>query len=223
MRLVSFDMDGTLIRGTSAAAFMAARLDHVAEATELERLYELGQLTAPHFAETIAHRFLGLSIVEVERHFDEVPLIGGIAETVAALRRLGIPCVISTVSYGFYAGVLMRRFGFDAHCGSVMHELEGVLQGRMHAYCTADDKKCFVENFAAARGIPMAEVAHVGDSISDLPLFAAVGRAVALNATSAARAAAHHAVDTENLMDVLALLGLSAPDPGADGRSSDGR
>jgi phosphoserine phosphatase len=208
MRLVSFDMDGTLIRGTSAATFMAARLDHAAEAAELERLYELGQLSAPEFAEAVARRFVGLRISEVERHFEELPLIGGIAQTVAALRRRDIPCVISTVSYGFYAGVLMRRFGFDGHCGSVMDELGGVLQGRMHAHCTPDDKKCFVEAFAAARGIPMAAVAHVGDSISDLPLFSAVGRAVALNATPAARAAAHHAIDTENLEDVLALLGL---------------
>jgi len=206
MRLVSFDMDGTLIRGTSAATFMAARLDHVAEAAELERLYELGQLTAPVFAETIAQRFVGLSIAEVERHFEELPLIGGVGETVARLKQRGIPCVISTVSYGFYAGVLMRRFGFDAHCGSVMHELDGVLQGRMHAYCTPDDKKCFVENFAAARDIAMADVAHIGDSISDLPLFTAVGTAIALNATPAARAAAHHAIDTDDLLDVLKLL-----------------
>lgn len=209
MRLISFDMDGTLIRGTSASAFMAERLDHLEEVEELERQFAAGTLAAPQFAEAVAHRFLNYRIADVERHFEEIPLITGIAETIAALRRRGVPCVISTVSFGFYAGVLTRRFGFDGHCGAVMQELEGVLQGCMAGYCTPEDKRAFVEQFAAQRGIAMSDVAHVGDSLSDLPLFRVVGKAIAINATPDARAAAHHALDTDNLADVLSLLGFA--------------
>lgn len=208
MRLVSFDMDGTLIRGTTASLFMARQTDHVEETLELERLFDGGMMTAPEFAERVAPRFAGFPIAEVERLFAPLPLIGGIAEAVAILRRRGIPCVISTVSYSHYAGVLARRFGFDGHCGAVMHEQDGVLQGRMHRHCTPDDKRAFVETFARERGIAMADVAHIGDSLSDLPLFAVVGRAIALNATPNARAVAHHAIDTDHLPDALALLGL---------------
>jgi phosphoserine phosphatase len=208
MRLVSFDMDGTLIRGTSASTFMAARLDHLDEVEELERQFLAGTLTAPQFAETVAHRFLNYRIADVERHFEDIPLIAGIAETLAALRRRDVPCVISTVSYGFYAGVLTRRFGFDGHCGSVMQELDGILQGCMSGHCTPEDKRGFVEQFAATRGIPMSEVAHVGDSMSDLPLFRVVGKSIAINATTDARAAAHHSLDTDNLAEVLPLLGF---------------
>lgn len=208
MRLVSFDMDGTLIRGTSASAFMAARLDHLDEVEELERQFDAGTLTAPQFAEIVAHRFLNYRIADLERHFEEIPLIAGIAETVMTLRRRGVPCVISTVSYGFYASVLAHRFGFDAYCGSVMQEVDGILQGCMSGHCTPDDKRNFVERFAAARGIPMSEVTHVGDSLSDLPLFRVVGKATAINATPDARAVAHHVLDTDNLADVLTLLGF---------------
>jgi phosphoserine phosphatase len=49
-------------------------------------------------------------------------------------------------------------------------------------------------------------VAAVGDSRSDVPLFERVGMSIALNATPDARAAATHALDTEDLRDVLALL-----------------
>ncbi|MND05046.1 phosphoglycolate phosphatase [compost metagenome] len=55
----------------------------------------------------------------------------------------------------------------------------------------------------------MSEVAHVGDSMSDLPLFRVVGRAIAINATPDARAVAHHVLDTDDLSDVLPLLGFA--------------
>jgi len=209
MRLVSFDMDGTLIRGTSAALFMAARLGHLDEVEALERRLLQGELTTGQFADTVAHRFAGMPLANVRGHFGALPLIGGIAATVATLKRLGVPCVISTVSYSFYARILVERFGFDDHCGAVMHEDAGVLQGRMARYCSYDDKRAFVERYASERGIAMAEVAHIGDSSSDLPLFAAVGRAIALNATPTARAAAHHALDTDDLGEVLEVLGLT--------------
>ena len=208
MRLVSFDMDGTLIRGTSAAEFMAARLGNLAQVQVLERQWLAGELQASQFADAVAHTFTDMPLTDVVRHFEQLPLIGGIERTLERLRRRGIPCVIATVSYAFYARILCQRYGFDDHCGAVMHEAAGVLAGRMARYCHPRDKVSFVEGFAAARGIAMRDVAHIGDSLSDLPLFAAVGQAVALNATPEARAAAHHAIDTEDLADVLDLLGL---------------
>ncbi|HUN49669.1 MAG TPA: HAD-IB family phosphatase [Candidatus Sulfotelmatobacter sp.] len=210
VRMVSFDMDGTLIRGTTASLFMAERLGNLAAVQELERRFDTGEITAATFADAVAHSHLDLLYVDLCRHFDRLPLIAGIAETVAALRRRGIICVIATVSYAFYARVLAERFAFDGHCGAEMHELDGKLTGRMARHIDADGKRAFVEGTARRHGIAMRDVAHVGDSLSDLPTFAAVGKAIAINATANARAAAHHALDTDNLCEVLPLLGFPA-------------
>jgi len=43
---------------------------------------------------------------------------------------------------------------------------------------------------------------------SDLPLFKVAGRAIALNARSDARAATDEHLDTDDLRDLLPLLGL---------------
>ncbi len=217
MRLVSFDMDGTLIRGTTASLFMAERLDNLKHVEELERRFDIGEITAADFADAVAHTHAGLPVAEVRRHFDELPLIRGIAETVAALKRQGVICLIATVSYSFYARVIAERFEFDDHCGAVMHEADGRLTGRMARYIDAEGKRAFVEAMAKRHGVAMSEVAHIGDSVSDMPTFAAVGKAIALNATQGARAAAHHVLDTEHLTDVLPLLGFGrvrpAPSP----------
>jgi phosphoserine phosphatase len=60
--------------------------------------------------------------------------------------------------------------------------------------------------YAAKRGMSLDECIAIGDSRSDLPLFSAVGLAIALNATPAAAAAAHVAIETDDLRDVLAAI-----------------
>jgi phosphoserine phosphatase len=68
------------------------------------------------------------------------------------------------------------------------------------------DKLRFVEDWCAQNGYSMRQVAAIGDSRSDVPLFHRAGMSIALNATPDAQAAASHVLDTEDLRDVLALL-----------------
>jgi phosphoserine phosphatase len=64
----------------------------------------------------------------------------------------------------------------------------------------------FVEEWCEQNGYSMNQVAAIGDSRSDVPLFDRAGMSIALNATPDALAVATHVLDTENLRDVLALL-----------------
>jgi phosphoserine phosphatase len=102
--------------------------------------------------------------------------------------------------------VLRDRFGHDAVCGTELGIADGVVEGTVSRYFDAHDKLRFVEAWCARRGWGLADVGAVGDSRSDLPLFRAAGRSVALNATADARRAATSQIDTEDLRDVLPLL-----------------
>jgi phosphoserine phosphatase len=73
-------------------------------------------------------------------------------------------------------------------------------------YFDEHDKLCFVEKWCADNGYSMSQVAAVGDSRSDVPLFGSVGLSIALNATPDARRAAMHAFETDDLRDLLPLL-----------------
>ena len=73
-------------------------------------------------------------------------------------------------------------------------------------YFDEHDKLRFVEDWCADHRLSLADVAAVGDSRSDLPLFRRAGHSIALNATLDARHAATHVIDTDDLRDVLPLL-----------------
>lgn len=64
----------------------------------------------------------------------------------------------------------------------------------------------FVADFCRRRGIEVKEVVAIGDSRSDLPLFATAGFSIALNATSDARAAANTSVDGTSFLAALGAV-----------------
>jgi phosphoserine phosphatase len=87
-----------------------------------------------------------------------------------------------------------------------MAVFDSTLTGAVEAYFDEHDKLDFVAGWCAANGYSLQDVVAIGDSRSDLPLFRHAGASIALNATAEARAAARHAIDTDDLRDLLALL-----------------
>jgi len=207
--LVAFDLDGTLIPKTSVARHLMAGLGRKDEADELERRYLRGEIDQREAARLSGRAFTGLALATVPKRLRALRMIGGLPETLAALKAAKIPTIIATVTWTFAVRHYVERYGFIAHSGTVMRARDGRLTGRIARYCSELDKLDFVRRHARRRGIPMAEVVAVGDARSDLPLFAAAGFAVALNASPDARAAADLCLDTADLRDLLGVLGIS--------------
>lgn len=204
-RLACFDLDGTLIPGTTASQHLANALGHGALVADMERRYDAGELSNRAFADAEASFYAGRSLKEVERLLDDVPLIAGIGETVRGLNALGVECVICTVAWQFAARVLAQRFGFAAASGVAMRtDADGLLTGEVARHFEEEHKVEFARSLCRERNIDLSNVFAVGDARSDLPLFAAVGFSVALNATAQARAAASTSLENSDLASVLA-------------------
>ena len=209
-RVVAFDLDGTLLRGGTVSMCLATRAGRGDELRALETRFVRGEISNAAIADASASCLVGCPVEELESALWGETWIAGIAETVEAVHDAGAEAVVATITWRHAAEAVARRFGFDAACGTAMDAEEGRLTGTISAYFDENDKAVFVEERCRARGIAMADVAAVGDSRSDIPLFERVGLAIALNATPQARAAAHHAIDTDDLRDVLPLLGLAS-------------
>jgi phosphoserine phosphatase len=205
--LACFDLDGTLVKQTSISQFLADRLGHGDELIALETEYAKGKISNTDIAAYTAQAFAGRTLDWFAGALDGVPCIGGIDKTLLALRVRGVESVISTVTWRFAAEVLGARYGFVSACGTELaHDDAGVISGRVSRFFDEHDKRQFVEDYCAARGIPLERCIAIGDSRSDIPLFGCVGFSIALNATPAARAAATVAIDTDDLTDILALI-----------------
>ena len=210
--VVVFDLDGTLLHGTTVSLLLAEWLGRVAEITELERAFHAHEISNRVVADTSAGWLAGKSTAEAWRVLTNGHWIDEMAETFRALDAAGVSLLLGTITWSFAAEMLQDRYGFAAVSGTEMQASNGVLSGTVSRYFDEHDKMRFVEEWCAQNRFSMSQVAAIGDSRSDVPLFRRAGMSIALNATSDARAAAAHILDTEDLRDVLALLQPVGPD-----------
>jgi phosphoserine phosphatase len=206
-RLACFDLDGTLVRGTSVSQHLADRFGRGERMAELERRYATGELSNSVVAEEQARDYRGIPLPEVVEKLSDIACIDGIDSTLTTLRQRGVESLLGTVTWTFAAEEFRRRHGFAAVSGTEIDlDPGGVPTGGVKRHFDEWDKLEFVASYCEANGIDLAECIAVGDSRSDVPLFEAVGLSIALNATPQARAAASVALDTENLTDILDLI-----------------
>jgi phosphoserine phosphatase len=204
--VVFFDVDGTLVPGTSSGQHLAGLLGHASVVREAEAAYADGTVNNQEVSVLDASGWAGRSPAEVYRHLESMPLVAGIAETVAWCRRQDLVPVLATLAWDVVGAFLCERFEFDRACGPRLAVADGRYLGQVAEHFDELGKRDFAVAVADEFGVPLACCAAVGDSRSDLPLFAEVGLAVAFNAPPAIRAAAHVSTGGDDLRSVLPLL-----------------
>jgi len=209
-RVVVFDLDGTLMPRESSSAVLADAIGRGEACRALERRYHARDVTNREITDRQAAWFEGVTLTDVDRALRPGPWIDGLGDTLATLARAGCRLLLATLAWRFVADVLARRYPFDAVCGAEMAIEDATLTGTVTRYFDEQDKLCFVARWCADNGYSPQDVVAIGDSRSDLPLFAHAAVSIALNATAEARAAAHHVVDTDDLRDLLPMLVMPA-------------
>ncbi|MFC7533161.1 HAD family hydrolase [Actinoplanes sp. GCM10030250] len=203
---VFFDVDGTLVPGTSSGQHLAGLLGHVAALREAEAAYDAGTMTNQEASVIDARGWTGRTPAEVTAYLAGLPLVTGIDATVAWCRAHNLVPFLATLAWDVVGADLCRRFGFARACGPSLEVVRGSYTGRVLTHFDEWGKRDFARSAAAALGLDLSHCAAVGDSRSDLPLFADTGFSVAFNATPAARAAASARADGPDLRAVLPHL-----------------
>jgi phosphoserine phosphatase len=204
--VVAVDLDGTLLRETSVSLLLAGHLGHRHVLEELEDAFAAGSITNAVIADRSAALLGGVSLTQIARVLESGSWLSGIAEGVEMLHRHRMRVLLTTITWSFAAEIVARWYGMDGACGTQMNVVDGSLSGAVSAYFDADDKAEFARRYCLECGIDCSRLVAVGDSRSDLPLFALAGFAVAVNATESAARAATVAMTTDDFRQVARLI-----------------
>lgn len=163
--------------GIAGLAYLAKAIDRAELKRTTQRLL-LGGALAGDRLDTLAAAFAD--------HVVATGVLDGARTQIAADRAAGYQLVMATASYGFYAGAIAERLGFDAAiategardpAGALVPDIVG-------ENCYGPAKLRMIETWLAARGIDRGD-AHVrfySDHVSDAPTFAWADEAFAVNA-----------------------------------------
>jgi HAD superfamily phosphoserine phosphatase-like hydrolase len=209
LRLVSFDLDGTLIHPAifNAVADPLGFGDKLAETT---RLYFEGKMSAEETFHADYKHFVGRRVDEmlgVLRASDA--WTPGIRDAVEALHARGVRVAVTTDQPDFLVEVTRELFGVDDLACSAGEVRHGRVTG---SYRLEHDKWANLARLLKARGIDARDVAHVGNGSNDVPVFRRVGDSVAVwPMNDGVRVAARRTLEAPtNLLRVVDAL-LSAP------------
>lgn len=207
MRAVAFfDVDGTLVPGISSAVHVAGYLGRAEAVAEAEAAWDAGLVSARYVEELDARGWAGTSEAQIREWLGALPLVDGIAEVVEWCVDHEVIPALATLAWHPVGVYLCETFGFVDTCGPMLEVRDGIYTGISLTSYDSQAKRDFAERFAKQHGFALDRCAAVGDSLSDLPLFADVGLAVAFNATDRARALADIEVTGQDLRAVLPCL-----------------
>jgi phosphoserine phosphatase len=175
IRLVAFDLDGTLTRGLTCMEAIADALGFADQMSAWEQARTEQELIAARLGmwEHLKH---GRS-QDITAAIAGIPLAPGAADGIAALRAAGIRTVIVSLSLAQCAEYFAVHLGADAHIGT---EPDGN-GGFRHVFPA--NKPALLAQHARALGIPAQQVAAAGDSPGDIPMLRAARTSIYVGAT----------------------------------------
>ncbi|MGU3293120.1 HAD family hydrolase [Williamsia sp. M5A3_1d] len=202
-----FDLDKTIIAKSSTLAFSRPFFDEglinrravlkssyaqflflltAADRDQVERLRRhVTQMCAGWDVEQVR------AIVAETLHDIVDPLVFAEAtDLIAGHRARGHDVVIVSASGSEIVEPIGQMLGVDTTVASRMEIVDGHYSGEVEFYCYGDGKVSAMEELAAQRGYDLAACFAYSDSITDLPMLAAVGHPTAVNPDRQLRRAA---------------------------------
>lgn len=208
--LVCFDMDGTLTKLRSSWCWV-----HSCFEVDNEPAYQAfcnGEIDEPEFMRRDIALWTDknpdVTIRDIAVLFRDMPLIGGIQETIACLKANGIRTVIISGGIDLAAKMLANEFGFDDYIADeILSYEDGRLTGEGKMNVDLRDKGINVRQYIEKYGTTMERTVSVGNSFTDIPMFKNSGMSIAFNPTDPyTQEAATHTVFSENIADILDLI-----------------
>ncbi|NUT37772.1 MAG: HAD-IB family phosphatase [Hamadaea sp.] len=206
-RLHIFDMDGTLIRASSANIELAKVIGKVDEFRALDGQFAAGIVDSAGYARRAYTMWAGLTEDVVARAFAAAPWLAGIREVWRDITERGEHCAVISLSPSFFVGRL-RAWGVHETRAAVFPDVPFPVGTTLdpRGVLNPQSKVLLTDELCAQYGVSRADCVAYGDSMSDAALFAAVPTAVAVNGDHHVRDLATHAYAGDDLRDAYALV-----------------
>jgi phosphoserine phosphatase len=181
-----FDMDGTLLLGSTATLEISRALGLEARAAELESRLSDGTIGPHEFARSLSSLWHGLTPERVHHAFLASPWIQGIQDVMTAIRDRGDHSLLVTMSPNFFADHLLG-FGLETVVSTQFPPLPLDHPPSDCNVMTPCGKLRVVDSRLQELGLERSCCLAYGDSASDLPLFEALDFTIALNSAPCLR------------------------------------
>jgi len=203
--MVVFDLDGTLTPVDSLWRYLHEAFGTWEGGQIAAERYRNGEISYREWAEADAQYWAGASLPKVKRVLDGIPYREGAKEVFDELRQRGVKIVILSAGLSALAEKAARELGADLAIANELGTDDGRLTGKIEVKVAIDSKEKIVREVALGFGIPLREVALVGDRAFDLANPECLKIAF-MPKDEVARLEAHRVIEGTDLREILQYL-----------------
>lgn len=202
IKLVVFDLDNVIIDGEAIDEIgkLANVEEDIAEITEKAMQGEIDFETSINQRVKLLE---GISIEEIQKVADELPLMNGVAETIARLKEENLDVAIISGSFDVVAEKVKDKLGIEKVYTNSFTVEDGKLTGKVTGPLVSGSKLDILKDHVEEIGITLNEVVAVGDGANDISMIESAGFGIAFNAKDSVKEIADIVVDEKDLTKVL--------------------
>ena len=203
--MVVFDLDGTLTTIDSLWRYLHDAFGTWEHGRMAAQKYWAGEISYTEWAERDARYWAGACLPKVKRVIEDIPYREGAKEVFTELRQHGVKIVILSAGLSLLAEKAARELGADLAIANELQTDDGRLTGEIEVKVAVNGKELIVREIASKFGIPLGEVALVGDRAFDLAGEECLKIAF-MPKDDVARRKAHHILEGKDLREILQYL-----------------
>lgn len=203
--IIILDMDGTLLPGTTANVEMAKILKQESLVEALEKGFTAGLLNSTDYAAKVINMYKNINLSNINDAFTNAPKLSYLREFVQWAKCHNFVTTVITTSPSFFANKFIEAYGFDRVYAADFSFEEGIAINN-YTLLHAEDKPRIAAALCAEFNVAPDQCYCIGDSTSDLPLFAAFPKSIGLNASELVNTRAERTLSSLCALDLVPII-----------------
>jgi len=184
LKLVVFDVDGTLMKVVSSWQFLHEGLGTWDMGKQYAEQFFRGAITYEDWARLDASLWKGLKLEKVMQIVDSIPYTNGAQDVITTLRRNGFKVVLLSAGLSVVTGRIEREIEVEGALANELKVNNGILTGEVKVSVSVDNKDIVLLRMLKKFNLGIDECAAVGDDETMLSLFENVSLSIAFNPRS---------------------------------------
>lgn len=208
MKLICFDLDGTLTKENSWHA-LNTTLGMTAERDEeLLSSYGAGKITYEQWQDAIVASYVRTNTSHedlVTEAFKNPELLPGARRIIDELKERGSVVVLISGSFDYYVHRVANTLGIDDYraCSALIYDDKGYVTTVAHSGDEHEAKLTYLKELAEKYGVPLTECICVGDGPNDLDMFNATGKGITFTGSPIENDAWRVVDSLEGVLDIV--------------------
>ena len=181
LKLVIFDVDGTLIKTYSSWQHLHEHLGTWNRGRRHAEQFQRGNITYTEWAQLDSSLWKDIPLQLAQQSINRIPYVDGTREVIPTLRKAGLKVVLLSAGLSLVINRISKEIHVDDSLANELIVKNNFLTGHVKVNVSFNNKHKAIQPILQKFDAKLSQCAAVGDDETMIPIFKKVGLRIAFN------------------------------------------